>query len=94
MLPLSAVWSVKPLPAAAYWTDHPARGTGTLPRLWSSMKSFLYVAPALPPPPYTWLMTTELSQRFGLVVVKPVGVVNWAPRAMPEALCAAVVTRI
>ncbi len=30
-----------------------------VPRLNSSMKSWLCVAPELPPPPYTWLMTTS-----------------------------------
>ena len=37
--------------AAAYWTDHPLRLAGDVPRLNSSMKSFVYVAPELPPPP-------------------------------------------
>src|SRR3954470_1309000 len=40
-----------------YCTDMPARDAGKLPRLKISMKSFLKVAPAFPPPPYTWLMT-------------------------------------
>jgi hypothetical protein len=34
-----------------YCTDHPARLTAALPRLWSSTKSFVYDAPAFPPPP-------------------------------------------
>ncbi len=34
-----------------YCTDHPVTSTGTLPRLKSSMKSFLSVAPVFPPPP-------------------------------------------
>src|SRR5438105_394457 len=41
----------------AYWTDMPPSGIGALPRLKTSMKSFLSCAPALPPPPYTWLIT-------------------------------------
>src|SRR4051812_4563892 len=45
----------------AYCTDHPARLTGALPRLYNSMKSFFSVAPELPPPPYTWLMTTSVD---------------------------------
>src|SRR5258708_31013347 len=44
--------------ADAYWTDHPARLAGEALRLKSSMKSFLYLEPLLPPPPYTWLITT------------------------------------
>jgi hypothetical protein len=43
---------------AAYCTDHPVRSTVAEPRLNSSMKSFLKVDPAFPPPPYTWLTTT------------------------------------
>src|SRR5215510_10327518 len=42
---------------AAYWTDQPVTSTALAPRLNNSMKSFLNVAPLLPPPPYTWLMT-------------------------------------
>ena len=50
------------VPAAeAYCTDQPATETVTLLALYNSMKSFLYVAPELPPPPYTWLMTTPLT---------------------------------
>ena len=44
--------------ADAYCTDQPFKLTATLPRLKSSMKSFLNVAPEFPPPPYTWLITT------------------------------------
>src|SRR5947199_1482489 len=59
MLPLRAVVFVQEVPPAeAYCTDHPARLTGLEVGLKSSMKSFLKVAPAFPPPPYTWLMTT------------------------------------
>jgi hypothetical protein len=42
----------------AYCTDQPVRSTFVDPRLYSSMKSFVYVAPLFPPPPYTWLRTT------------------------------------
>src|SRR5262245_29885243 len=38
-------------PAAAYRTDQPVTSTGVLPRLNTSMKSLVRVAPALPPPP-------------------------------------------
>ena len=38
-------------PLDAYCTDHPLTSTAAEPRLNSSMKSFLKVAPALPPPP-------------------------------------------
>src|SRR5438270_11016838 len=46
--------------AEEYCTDHPARLTGDALRLYSSTKSFLYVDPELPPPPYIWLTTTEV----------------------------------
>jgi hypothetical protein len=36
---------------AMYCTDHPVMSTLALPRLNSSMKSFLYAAPVFPPPP-------------------------------------------
>src|SRR4051794_36787958 len=59
MLPLSAV-ACQLVPAdAAYWTLQPDRSTAAPPRLESSMKSLVNVAPALPPPPYTWLITTS-----------------------------------
>ena len=46
------------LPAAdAYCTVHPSTTIGELLWLNSSTKSFLYVAPEFPPPPYTWLIT-------------------------------------
>ena len=41
------------LVAPVYCTDQPARLTLDVPRLKSSMKSWVNVAPALPPPPYT-----------------------------------------
>ena len=37
--------------AEAYWTLQPLTLTGLVPRLYSSMKSFVYVALAFPPPP-------------------------------------------
>src|SRR3954469_19254866 len=37
--------------AEMYWTDHEASDTGAEPLLRNSMKSFLSVAPELPPPP-------------------------------------------
>jgi len=41
-----------PVPLAlVYWSDQVPRSTGALPRLKSSMKSFVYGAPLLPPPP-------------------------------------------
>src|SRR5262249_19022635 len=99
MVPLSSATPVPPavqtLPVAlVYWSDIPARFTVVVPRLCSSMKSFLYWAPELPPPPYTWLMTSDPSQRFGLVVENPVGCVNCAGMETPTGFAAAVVTRI
>src|SRR5690242_15894765 len=59
MVPESEVTDQAPVPPELpYWTDQPARLTTDGPALCSSMKSFLYVAPEFPPPPYTWLMTT------------------------------------
>ena len=41
-----------PVPVAlAYWSDQPASEVEVEPRLKSSMKSCVYVAPVLPPPP-------------------------------------------
>lgn len=37
--------------AGRYWTLHPASDTGAEPRLASSTKSWVSVAPELPPPP-------------------------------------------
>jgi hypothetical protein len=43
-----------PVPVAlVYWIDHPAMLAGVVPRLNNSTKSWVYVAPELPPPPYT-----------------------------------------
>ena len=59
MVPDSAVtWKLVPV-AAAYCTLQPDRSTAAVPRLNSSMKSLVYVAPELPPPPYTWLIVTS-----------------------------------
>src|SRR5689334_825171 len=43
--------------AERYCTDLPATDTALAVGLYSSTKSFLYVAPEFPPPPYTSLMT-------------------------------------
>ena len=42
----------------AYCTDQVDTSTAVAPLLRNSMKSLLSVAPALPPEPYTWLITT------------------------------------
>src|SRR5712691_6981475 len=44
--------------------------TAFVPRLNSSMKSFLNVAPVLPPPPYTWLITTFCGPTAWRLTVK------------------------
>src|ERR1044072_6544257 len=50
--PLSGVATKLPVPVAlAYWTDQPVIEIGDVLRLNSSMKSFWYGAPVLPPPP-------------------------------------------
>src|SRR5689334_867802 len=52
MVPLRLVLVVQLLPAAeGYCTDQPARSTGAVVLLTSSMKSRLNAAPELPPPP-------------------------------------------
>ena len=52
------------VPAAdAYCTLQLPTFTGLAPRLNSSMKSLVYKAPVLPPPPYTWLMTMSEAAR-------------------------------
>src|SRR6185295_8306106 len=56
-VPLSGVTCQLVPDAEAYWIDHAPRSTALAPRLKSSTKSFAYVAPLLPPPPYTWLTT-------------------------------------
>src|SRR6476661_7069715 len=59
MLPVSGTTPVGlAVPVEArYWTDVPLTETALPVGLYSSTKSFLYVAPELPPPPYTSLMT-------------------------------------
>ncbi len=58
MLPVRLV-RLQVVPAEeAYCTLQPSRLTAVAPLLRSSMKSFFSVAPLLPPPPYTWLITT------------------------------------
>ena len=59
----SVIWPLfspkLPVPLAlVYWTDQPFTEAVVVPRLNSSTKSWVWVAPLLPPPPYTWLMTT------------------------------------
>ncbi|HXQ69174.1 MAG TPA: hypothetical protein VN844_01740, partial [Pyrinomonadaceae bacterium] len=44
--------------ALAYWTDHPLRFIGVVPRLNISMKSFRNGAFAFPPPPKSCEITT------------------------------------
>src|SRR6185312_12878094 len=57
--PVAIGVTVQLLPAAeAYCTDHPLILTAVDPAFSSSTKSFFHVAPLLPPPPYTWLITT------------------------------------
>jgi hypothetical protein len=52
--PKAVAFADEKAPAAeVYWTDQPVKSTATVPLLWISMKSFLKVEPALPPPPYT-----------------------------------------
>src|SRR5918997_7038932 len=59
MLPDSAVTCHEVPAAEAYWTDQPVTSTAAAEVFRSSMKSLVRVAPELPPPPYTWLMTTS-----------------------------------
>ena len=59
MVPVSCTLLVQLLPVDdAYCSDQPAKLTALVPVLRSSTKSALNGAPLLPPPPYTWLMTT------------------------------------
>src|SRR3546814_6722752 len=58
MLPASGVTCQVEPEDEAYCTDQPSTLTVSLPLLCSSMKSLFRVAPELPPPPYTWLITT------------------------------------
>jgi hypothetical protein len=54
----------------AYCTLHPATVTGAAVELNSSTKSFLYVAPEFPPPPYTWEITTDVSVAATAVLLR------------------------
>ena len=58
MLPASGVTCQLEPDDDAYCTDQPSRLTALVPLLCNSMKSLFQVAPELPPPPYTWLITT------------------------------------
>src|SRR5260370_40292024 len=60
--------------AEAYCTDQPVMSVVVVPRLNSSMKSFLYGAPEVPPPPKILLITTR-GFEAGVVVGVGVGVV-------------------
>lgn len=44
--------------AGRYWTLYPSSGYAVVERLASSTKSFVSVAPELPPPPYASEITT------------------------------------
>src|SRR5215470_10379378 len=57
MLPVRLVFDHDEPVDDAYCTDQPVMVTVEAPRLNNSMKSFVYCAPVLPPPPYTWLTT-------------------------------------
>ncbi len=54
-------WKTTPA-AEAYWTLQLLTSIGWSVRLASSMKSFLKVAPELPPPPYTAETTTSVDK--------------------------------
>src|SRR3954453_288222 len=69
--------------ADAYCTAHPVTLTSDKVGLKISMKSDLYSAPLLPPPPYTWLSTSEVefvratrSAPLGAAAATPAG--GWA----------------
>jgi hypothetical protein len=53
-----------------YCTLHPATVTGAAVGLNSSTKSFLYVAPEFPPPPYTCEITTDVSVAAAAVTLR------------------------
>src|SRR3954468_12661843 len=65
--------------ALPYCTDQPSSDTGLLVVLNNSMKSFFSGAPLLPPPPYTWLMTTAASGMGAETVMVTVAVWVLAP---------------
>ena len=51
MLPFSAFTDQVDPVALAYWMAHPVTSTVAVPRMCSSTKSWVKVAPLLPPPP-------------------------------------------
>src|SRR5262245_32282037 len=60
-LPLRGVTCQLVPVADAYWIDQAPTSIAAVPRLKSSTKSFAYVAPLFPPPPYTWLTTMSVD---------------------------------
>src|SRR5262245_66588296 len=58
MFPVRAVGDHDVPAAVAYWMDQPVRSMLELPRFSSSTKSFVKLAPALPPAAKTWLTTS------------------------------------
>jgi hypothetical protein len=64
----------------AYCTLHPATETGAAVGLNNSIKSFLYVAPEFPPPPYTCEITTEVSVAANAVPLRAAKVEKSARR--------------
>ena len=75
MLPVSFVTCHAVPVDEAYWTDQPLTSTAAELLFVSSMKSFVYGAPLLPPPPYTSVMTTSADA----------AVAGWATRAAAPA---------
>src|SRR3954452_21044686 len=74
MEPLSAVVCHVVPPEEPYWTDHPLRSTASVPRLNSSTKSFVYVAPELPPPPYACETTRSGEAADAGAAARPIAV--------------------
>src|SRR4051794_21128121 len=64
------------LAAERYCRDMPDSGIAELVGLYRSTKSFVYVAPLLPPPPYTSLMTSPVPPGFASAAV---ATRNWKP---------------
>ena len=62
--------------ALRYCTVQPVTSMGALVGLYSSMKSLVYVALALPPPPYTSLITMFVPAMFAWAVG---ATKNWKP---------------
>jgi len=77
--------------AEAYCTDQPLTETGAEVGLYSSMKSLRNVAPALPPPPYTWLITRLVDTVCGAtsVAAGPRGASGRSALAQPTTTSAA-----